>query len=109
MFKPYVFSHNKLINIKKKIDINNLPNFAVKVSCGNGSLIIQLDTQEPFTGRLYASGYSETCDIQGTGSNTTLLALRIPDEKELDKGNIDCGITPAYAVENDNQYVTYHG
>ncbi|XP_011313681.1 uncharacterized protein [Fopius arisanus] len=79
------------------------PCLNLKVSCTNESLVIQLETQEPFTGRLYASGYSETCDVQGTGKNTTTLALRIPSETELDEGNVNCGITPAYALEAENQ------
>ncbi|XP_015108337.1 uncharacterized protein LOC107035452 isoform X1 [Diachasma alloeum] len=79
------------------------PCLNLKVSCTNESLVIELETQEPFTGRLYASGYSETCDVQGIGKNKTVLTLKIPDEKELDRGNVNCGITPAYAVESDNQ------
>ncbi|KAG8041046.1 hypothetical protein G9C98_002034 [Cotesia typhae] len=79
------------------------PCLNLKVSCGNSSVIIELDTPEPFNGRLYASGYSETCNVQGTGLNKTILELRIPDKKEMGNGNIDCGILPAYAIEDNNQ------
>ncbi|XP_034943908.1 uncharacterized protein [Chelonus insularis] len=79
------------------------PCLNLKVSCGNTSLIIELNTPEPFVGRLYANKYSDTCNVQGNGSNATILELKLPSKDQIAMGNLDCGILPAFAIDDDNQ------
>ncbi|KAK0096387.1 hypothetical protein PV326_005623 [Microctonus aethiopoides] len=94
---------SSLMNTANVVYKEREPCLNLKVSCGNTSLTIQLETTEPFNGRVYASGYSETCDVQGTGLNRTILQLRIPDKNEITQGNIECGIIPAFAVDSNNE------
>lgn len=79
----------------------------MKVKCSNSSLIVELETSEPFHGRMYASGFSDSCGIQGNGNNLTILNLSIPKVNELMSSNMNCGITPAFSINNENQYNTY--
>lgn len=79
------------------------PCLDLKVRCSNSSLIIELETSEPFHGRIYASGFSETCGTQGNGNNLTVLNLPIPKIDEIMSSTMKCGITPAFSVNNENQ------
>ena len=76
----------------------------MKVRCTNSSLIVELETSEPFHGRIYSSGFSDTCGIQGNGNNLTILSLPMPKMDDLISSNVNCGLTPAYSISNDNQY-----
>ncbi|XP_001604126.2 uncharacterized protein LOC100120484 isoform X1 [Nasonia vitripennis] len=79
------------------------PCIDMNVQCTNSSLTIELHTTEPFVGRMYASGYSESCGVQGHGSNVTTLVLSLPDTSHIDTAPMTCGLTPAYSVDQDNQ------
>ncbi|XP_051160478.1 uncharacterized protein LOC127281034 [Leptopilina boulardi] len=78
------------------------PCLDLKVKCSNSSLIVELETSEPFHGRMYASGFSDSCGIQGNGNNLTILNLSIPKVNELMSSNMNCGITPAFSINNEN-------
>ena len=66
-------------------------------------MIVDFTSQEPFHGRIYANGYTENCGVEGTGDNETTLLLPLLAVKDLSTGNIGCGITPAYAIDNENR------
>lgn len=78
---------------------------AVRVKCTNKSLTVELRTNEPFVGRIYAADHSEACGVQGHGSNVTRLLLNLPDTSDLDKAIMTCGLTPVYSVDQNNQLV----
>lgn len=67
-------------------------------------MIVELGTSEPFHGRIYASGFSDSCGIQGNGNNMTKLSLPIPKVDELMTSNMNCGLAPAFSIDSDNQY-----
>lgn len=71
------------------------------VRCSDTNLTVELSTVDPFTGRIYTSGHSDNCGVQGNGSHVTVLLLKYP---ELDKMTSDapCGIYVAYSVDNNN-------
>lgn len=76
----------------------------MKVECNETSLTVELTTMQAFYGRIYASGYSDSCAVQGHGNNHTYLTLPLPSSTE-DLGKIvaPCGFTPAYSVDADNK------
>jgi hypothetical protein len=79
--------------------------FAVRVQCGETTMTITLITTEPFKGRMYVSGYAETCGVHGHGRNITTLKLPLPRKKYLGRSNIACGLTPAFSIDNENRYL----
>ncbi|XP_058797709.1 uncharacterized protein LOC131667947 isoform X2 [Phymastichus coffea] len=79
------------------------PCIDMTVRCTNKSLTAELRTGEPFVGRIYASGHSESCGVQGHGSNITRLVLNLPDTSDLTKAVMTCGLTPVFSVDQNNQ------
>ncbi|EZA51621.1 hypothetical protein X777_08805 [Ooceraea biroi] len=75
----------------------------LKVQCGETTLTVTLTTTEPFKGRMYVSGYRETCGVNGVGSNVTVLKLPLPKKEYLGKSDIACGLTPAFSIDNENR------
>ncbi|XP_043280944.1 uncharacterized protein [Venturia canescens] len=79
------------------------PCLNLKVRCTNTSMTVEFTTTEPFRGRLYASGYGDSCGVQGNGETKTILVIDLPDKGNLSLGNTNCGVTPAYAMDNQNR------
>ncbi|KAH0945783.1 hypothetical protein HN011_010617 [Eciton burchellii] len=75
----------------------------LRVQCGETTMTITLITTEPFKGRMYVSGYAETCGVHGHGRNITTLKLPLPRKKYLGRSNIACGLTPAFSIDNENR------
>lgn len=75
----------------------------LKVQCGDSIMTVTLTTTEPFEGRIYISGYGDTCGVDGVGKNVTILRLPLPKKESIDKSNIECGLTPAFSIDNENR------
>ncbi|XP_072765207.1 uncharacterized protein [Anoplolepis gracilipes] len=75
----------------------------LKVQCGESVMTVTLTTVEPFEGRMYASGYGDTCGVNGVGKNVTILRLPLPKKESINKSNIECGLTPAFSIDNENR------
>ncbi|XP_026467113.1 uncharacterized protein LOC113370637 [Ctenocephalides felis] len=72
----------------------------MSVSCDGLELRVLFKSTLPFRGRLYASGYSDFCGVQGRGSKETLL--RIP--LSAGSGRPErCGITRAFSRAERNR------
>lgn len=76
----------------------------VKVLCGESTMTVTLTTAEPFEGRMYVSGHGETCGVNGVGKNVTILRLPLPRREQVDRSDIECGLTPAFSIDNENRY-----
>ncbi|XP_029179231.1 uncharacterized protein LOC114946745 isoform X2 [Nylanderia fulva] len=75
----------------------------LKVQCGDSVMTITLTTTEPFEGRIYVSGHGDTCGVDGIGKNVTVLRLSLPKKESIGKSNIECGLTPAFSIDNENR------
>lgn len=75
----------------------------LKVQCGDSIVTVTLTTTEPFEGRIYVSGYGDTCGVNGVGKNVTILRLPLPKKESIGKSNIECGLTPAFSIDNENR------
>ena len=51
--------------------------FAVSVHCKDTRIVVDVGTNEPFNGRIYALGRSETCNIQVINSDKFRLDLSL--------------------------------
>jgi len=76
--------------------------FIVKVLCGESIMTVTLTTAELFEGRMYVSGHGETCGVNGVGRNVTMLRLPLPRREQVDRS--ECGLTPAFSIDNENRY-----
>lgn len=75
----------------------------LKVQCGETTMMVTLTTAEPFRGRMYVSGYGETCGVHGVGGNITSLELPLPRKEYLGESNVACGLTPAFSIDSENR------
>ncbi|XP_070170904.1 uncharacterized protein [Polyergus mexicanus] len=75
----------------------------LKVQCGESIMTVTLTTTEPFDGRIYVSGYGDTCGVNGVGKNVTILRLPLPKKESIGQSNIECGLTPAFSIDNENR------
>ncbi|XP_066595926.1 uncharacterized protein [Prorops nasuta] len=95
---------SSLVNAPGLLYKEREPCLHVKVQCGKSTMRIELITSEPFEGRIYSNGFSETCGIQGTGQNSTVLTLPLPKKEEaMNSDHILCGLTPAFSIDNENR------
>ncbi|XP_076241052.1 uncharacterized protein LOC143183416 [Calliopsis andreniformis] len=94
---------SSLITIKNVIYREREPCLDLKVRCNETRMIIELKTRDPFFGRMYVNGYSERCGVQGHGTTWTVLTLPIPRIERLHEGVLQCGLNPAYSVDNRNR------
>ncbi|XP_050445248.1 uncharacterized protein LOC126848390 isoform X3 [Cataglyphis hispanica] len=75
----------------------------LKVQCGESIMTVTLTTTEPFDGRIYVSGYGDTCGVNGVGKNVTILRLPLPKKESIGQSHIECGLTPAFSIDNENR------
>ncbi|XP_014479294.1 PREDICTED: uncharacterized protein LOC106746789 isoform X2 [Dinoponera quadriceps] len=75
----------------------------LRVQCGESNMTVTLTTTEPFEGRMYVSGYAETCGVHGAGENVTVLTLPLPKREHVGKIDIMCGLTPAFSIDSQNR------
>lgn len=68
-------------------------------------MTVMLRTNDPFFGRIYSNGYADTCGVQGTGGNQTMLMLPIPTANNVHQGKLHCGLNPAFSVDDRNRQV----
>lgn len=78
---------------------------SVRVQCNDSTMTIMLRTNDPFFGRIYSNGYADTCGVQGTGGNQTMLMLSIPTANKVHEGELHCGLNPAFSVDDRNRQV----
>nr|ARK20012.1 venom protein [Ampulex compressa] len=79
------------------------PCLDLKVRCDHSMLTVTLTTKEPFIGRIYASGYSDACGVDGTARNQTVLSIALPKREDLSTTKIDCGLVPAFSIDEFNR------
>ncbi|XP_060825016.1 uncharacterized protein LOC132911977 isoform X1 [Bombus pascuorum] len=97
------------LGVSSLIDATNVvyrerePCLDLKVRCNNSTMTVELKTSDPFFGRLYSNGYADTCGVQGTGSNQTILTLPIPPVDQIREGTLRCGLHPAFSVDDQNR------
>lgn len=68
-------------------------------------MTVTLTTTEPFDGRIYVSGYGDTCGVNGVGKNVTILRLPLPKKESIGQSHIECGLIPAFSIDNENRYL----
>lgn len=78
---------------------------SVRVQCNDSTMTVMLRTNDPFFGRIYSNGYADTCGVQGTGGNQTMLMLPIPTANNVHQGKLHCGLNPAFSVDDRNRQV----
>lgn len=83
------------------------PCLDLKVQCGDRVITVELRTSEPFFGRLYVSGHAEDCGVQGVGRNLTILSLPLPKPEQLRSANLECGLNPAFSIDDQNRTRTF--
>lgn len=69
---------------------------SVTVECTTSTMTVTYWPRSDFHGRLYVSGYSETCSTTGQGKNNP-TRLVVPFQGTA------CGINQAYALANDRE------
>jgi hypothetical protein len=74
------------------------------VICSEDYINVTLRTVEPFKGRIYVVGHSDTCDSDGNGGYTTTLQIPISGTASSNQ----CGIMIIKSVGETNQYVLCH-
>ncbi|XP_076164704.1 uncharacterized protein LOC143145320 isoform X2 [Ptiloglossa arizonensis] len=79
------------------------PCLDLKVRCNETTMTIELRTSDAFFGRVYANGHAETCGTQGHGSNWTVLMLPLPRAEQLNVIVPQCGLNPAYSIDDRNR------
>lgn len=79
------------------------PCLDLRVRCNVSTMTIELRTNDAFFGRIYSNGHADSCGVQGTGSNRTILTLPIPSADKVQEGTLRCGLNPAFSVDNRNQ------
>ncbi|XP_006563620.1 uncharacterized protein LOC726353 isoform X2 [Apis mellifera] len=75
----------------------------LRVQCNDSTMTVMLRTNDPFFGRIYSNGYADTCGVQGTGGNQTMLMLPIPTANNVHQGKLHCGLNPAFSVDDRNR------
>ncbi|XP_011872865.1 PREDICTED: uncharacterized protein LOC105564798 [Vollenhovia emeryi] len=85
------------------------PCLDLKVECSESTMTVILTTTEPFVGRMYANAYGEvlTCGVNGVGNNVTILKLPLPTKEQIKTSEIACGLTVAFAIDNENRTRTF--
>ncbi|XP_076678030.1 uncharacterized protein LOC143374068 isoform X2 [Andrena cerasifolii] len=96
-------SVSSLVPVKNVVYREREPCLDLKVRCNVSTMTIEMKTNEPFFGRMYATGHAETCGVQGRGSNWTVLTLPLPHVEVLREGELQCGLNPAYSIDDRNR------
>ncbi|XP_020706349.2 uncharacterized protein LOC105683030 isoform X2 [Athalia rosae] len=96
---------SSLINAPNLIYREREPCLDLRVRCTNGSLAIELTTEVPFWGRIYASGWGERCGVHGSGRNLTSLRLTLPRiiDDPAEDGARACGVARAISIDSRNR------
>ncbi|TMW51793.1 hypothetical protein DOY81_003131 [Sarcophaga bullata] len=69
----------------------------VQVLCTHEEMSIRYTPKDWFNGKMYVSMHSKECMVQGNGTKSTVLKLKIGNEAKENK----CGILRAYEVTKD--------
>jgi len=69
--------------------------------CSEQYINVTLQTVEPFKGRIYVVGRSDTCNSEGSGQYTTTLKIPMSGS-----GSNRCGIMIIKSFGETNQYVS---
>jgi len=72
------------------------------VVCSEQYINVTLRTVEPFKGRIYVVGHSDTCDSEGSGQYTTSLTIPMSGSGSSNR----CGIMIFKSNGETNQYVS---
>ncbi|KAK9308878.1 hypothetical protein QLX08_001291 [Tetragonisca angustula] len=97
------------LGVSSLIDAANMvykerePCLDLRVRCNVSTMTIELRTNDAFFGRIYSNGHADSCGVQGTGSNRTILTLPIPSADKVQEGTLRCGLNPAFSVDNRNR------
>lgn len=83
------------LNEKKKFKYLYL--FTVQVVCTHEEMSIRYNPKDWFQGKMYVSMHSKDCMVQGNGTKSTVLKLKIGNEAKENK----CGILRAYEVTKE--------
>ncbi|XP_023726058.1 uncharacterized protein LOC111874636 isoform X2 [Cryptotermes secundus] len=75
------------------------PCLDLMVICSEQYINVTLRTVEPFKGRIYVVGHSESCDSEGNGAYTTTLRIPLSGTKSSNQ----CGIVIIKSVGETNQ------
>nr|XP_012146929.1 PREDICTED: uncharacterized protein LOC100880315 isoform X3 [Megachile rotundata] len=95
---------SSLITAPSAIYREREPCLDLRVRCDQSVMTIELRTNDPFFGRVYATGYAEECGVQGRGGNRTLLTLPVPATDHLrDDNGFECGLNLAFSVDAQNR------
>ena len=65
--------------------------FAVSVHCKDTRIVVNVGTNKPFSGRIYALGRSETCNVDVINSDTFRLDLTMAGQ--------DCNTQSAVSIQ----------
>jgi hypothetical protein len=71
------------------------------VICSEQYINVTLQTLEPFKGRIYVAGHSDSCDSEGNGAYTTTLRIPLSGTESSNQ----CGTVIIKSVGERNQYV----
>ncbi|PSN45520.1 hypothetical protein C0J52_13172 [Blattella germanica] len=85
--------------VKGAIFMERAPCLDLMVICSEESINITLHTVEPFKGRMYVSGFSNACDVEGFGGYLTTLSIPMTGTGSSNK----CGITIIKSVSDTNR------
>ncbi|XP_017765268.1 PREDICTED: uncharacterized protein LOC108554479 [Eufriesea mexicana] len=94
---------SSLITVANAIYREREPCLDLKVRCNDSTMTVELKTNDGFYGRIYSSGYADTCGVQGTGGNRTLLTLPVPAADKIRDGKLRCGLNPAFSIDDRNR------
>ncbi|CAL7938353.1 unnamed protein product [Xylocopa violacea] len=94
---------SSLIDATNAIYREREPCLDLKVRCNDSAMTVEFMTSDRFYGRIYSNGYSDTCSVQGTGRNQTVLTLPIPPADKIREGKLPCGLNPAFSVDDQNR------
>jgi Zona pellucida-like domain. len=72
------------------------------VMCSEQHINVTLQTVEPFKGRIYVAGHSDTCNSEGSGQYTTMLKIPMSGSGSSNQ----CGIMIIKSFGETNQYVS---
>ncbi|KZC11093.1 PREDICTED: uncharacterized protein LOC107189204 [Dufourea novaeangliae] len=79
------------------------PCLDLQVRCNETTMTIELRTNSPFFGRIYATGHADSCGADGRGMNRTVLTLPLPRPEQIREIEPRCGLNPAFSVDNRNR------
>ncbi|CAK9824833.1 hypothetical protein ANTRET_LOCUS2937 [Anthophora retusa] len=94
---------SSLIDVPRAIYREREPCLDLKVRCNESAMTIELRTSEGFVGRMYANGHADSCGVQGTGRNRTVLTLPVPAAEKVRDSQLRCGLNPAFSVDDRNR------